>query len=116
VAKTVYASDTPAPVMNRLVPFSRNPPSSVAAYLVSMLIASLPAPGSVRQYDMRWRPSAIPPNSSRFCSSEPASITGIAPSRATSGVSVVPADTRDSSSVITANVREPPPPPPNSSG
>ena len=48
VAKTVYRSDTPAPVMNRFVPESRKPPSSFS-YLVRMAAESLPLSGSVRQ-------------------------------------------------------------------
>ncbi len=40
----------------------------------------------------------------------------MAPKRDTSGIRADPADTREISSTITANVSEPPPDPPNSSG
>ena len=57
----------------------------------------------------------MPPNSSRFCSAEPASMTGIAPSRLTSTISEQPAEIREISSMRMAKVSEPPPAPPNSS-
>jgi hypothetical protein len=101
--------------MNRFVPDSRKPPSP-ASYLVRMAPASEPAPGSVSAYDMRCSPREIPPSRSRFCSSEPASMIGMAPRRATSGISETLAEAREISSIITANESEDSPAPPNSSG
>src|SRR5919106_970955 len=114
-AKIVYRSDTPALVMNRLVPFNRKPPS-VGSYRVRMAPASEPEPGSVSAYDIRCSPRAMPPKSPRFCSSEPASMIGIAPSRATSGISETPADARAISSIITAKDSDDSPAPPYASG
>src|ERR671919_1767140 len=56
------------------------------------------------------------PNRSRFRSSEPANITGRAPSRLTRGISEALAETREISWITTATVSAPPPAPPNSSG
>ena len=113
-AKYVYVSAMPAFEMNRFWPFrTHESPSRTARERIAA--ASDPDSGSVKQYASCRSPRTTPPISSFFWSSFPASITGIDPSRFTTGISDTPADTLQISSMKTQNSSSPPDPP-NSSG